>query len=160
MPNQVIFNGTPSQVINIPAFLKGSMVLALIGVIHIYASDRIPFQTHVLLAQAAAVLMGVGLSFLKTAFTKITIDTEQITWKQGMLRRRIATLELSRIQTITTLRPWWQRPFGTGSVIIVTDDPSHPLRRLPGIRNAEQLRSTLGKASAVRGFKTETLAPA
>lgn len=153
MPNQVIFNGTPSQVINIPAFFKGSMVLALISVIHIYASERIPFQTHLWLAQTVAVLVGAGLSVLKTASTKITVDTEQIIWEQGMLWRRIASLPLSRIQAVETLQPWWQRPFGTGSVVIVTDDLRRPLRHLPGIRNAEQLRSALGKASAVANRK-------
>jgi uncharacterized membrane protein YdbT with pleckstrin-like domain len=143
MARQVIFSGAPSQVINIPAFLKGGVVIALVGAIHLYASDEFPFQWRLVLIQAAAVMIGVGLPFLKTALTEIVIDTERITWTQGILRRRVSSLDLSLIRGVTTVQPWWQRIFGTGSVILKTSDAAHPVRRLPGIRNAEQLRKRL-----------------
>jgi len=143
MARQVIFSGAPSQVINIPAFLKGGVVIALVGAIHLYASDEFPFQWRLVLIQALAVMLGVGLPFLKTALTEIVIDTERITWTQGILRRRVSSLDLSLIRGVTTVHPWWQRLFGTGSVILKTSDPAHPVRRLPGIRNAEQLRRRL-----------------
>jgi len=143
MARQVIFSGAPSQVINIPAFLKGGAVIALVAAIHLYASDEFPFQWRLVLIQALAVMFGVGLPFLKTALTEIVIDTERITWTQGILRRRVSSLDLSLIRGVTTVHPWWQRLFGTGSVILKTSDPAHPVRRLPGIRNAEQLRRRL-----------------
>jgi uncharacterized membrane protein YdbT with pleckstrin-like domain len=150
MAKQVIFNGTPSQVINIPAFLKGSVVMVLIGAIHVFASRHFPFNGGVALAQMVAVMFGMGLPFLKTAFTEIVIDTERITWKQGILNRRVSSLELCRIQGVTSVYPWWQRLFGTGSLILTTNDLAHPVRRLPGIRNAEQLRSKLKEAATAR----------
>jgi len=143
MARQVIFSGAPSQVINIPAFLKGGVVIALVCAIHLYASDEFPLQWRLVLIQALAVMLGVGLPFLKTALTEIVIDTERITWTQGILRRRVSSLDLSLIRGVTTVHPWWQRLFGTGSVILKTSDPAHPVRRLPGIRNAEQLRRRL-----------------
>jgi uncharacterized membrane protein YdbT with pleckstrin-like domain len=146
MANQTIFNGSPSQVINLPALLKGGVVMVLIGVIHLCVSNHFPFQWRVVIAQSVAVMIGVGLPFVKTAFTEIVIDTERITWTQRLLYPRVSSLELSRIQDVTSIHPWWQRLFGTGTVILTTNDPAHPVRRLPGIKNADQLRRKLEAA--------------
>ncbi|WP_434111884.1 PH domain-containing protein [Paraburkholderia caffeinilytica] len=156
MANQVIFSGAPSQACNLPALLKGGAVMAMIGAIHVCASNAFPFQWHVLLAQAGAVLIGVSLPFVKTAFTRIVIDTARITWTQGILHRRASILELSRIQHITSIQPWWQRLFGTSTLILMTDDLAHPVRRLPAIRDADHLRKLLDEAIAAR---RERLAP-
>ncbi|MFM0035722.1 PH domain-containing protein [Paraburkholderia strydomiana] len=149
MANQVIFSGAPSQACNLPALLKGGVVMAMIGGVHLCTSNSFPFQWNVLLAQAGAVLIGVAVPFVKTAFTRIVIDTARISWTQGILHRRVSTLELSRIQCITSIHPWWQRPFGIGTVILTTTDAAHPLRRLPGISNADQLCKRLGEAVAM-----------
>lgn len=149
MASQVIFSGAPSQACNLPALLKGGFVISMIGGIHLCTSHSFPLQWNVLLAQAGAVLIGVGLPFVKTAFTRITIDTARITWTQGILHRRVSTLELSRIQSITSINPWWLRLFGTGSIILTTNDAAHPVRRLPAISNANQLCKRLDKAVAI-----------
>lgn len=124
--------------------------MAMIGAIHVCASNSFPLQWHVLLAQAGAVLIGVGLPFVKTAFTRIVIDTARITWTQGILHRRASSLELCRIRHVTSIHPWWQRLFGTGTIILTTNDPAHPVRRLPAIRGADRLREKLAEAVAMR----------
>jgi membrane protein YdbS with pleckstrin-like domain len=149
MANQVIFSGAPSQICNLPAILKGCAVMAVIGGIHLYTSSAFPLQWPVLLAQAGAVSIGVGLPFVKTAFTRIVINTEQIDWSQGVFNRRVSHLKLSRIQGIRSIHPWWMRLFGVGSIILTTDDLAHPVRRLPGIRNADQLCKKLDEAIAM-----------
>lgn len=159
MASQVIFNGTPSQVINLPALLKGGIVMALVGAIHFCASSHIPFQWHLALAQTVAVMVGVSLPFLKTAFTKIVIDAERITWQQGFLYRRVSSLELSRIHSITSVQPWWQRLFGTGSVILTTSDGAHPVRRLPGIKDADQLCKKLAEATRLHRVASPSQLP-
>jgi uncharacterized membrane protein YdbT with pleckstrin-like domain len=150
MANQMIFNGSPSQVINLPAILKGGVVMALIAAIHFCVSDHFPFQWHVVIAQSIAVMIGVGLPFVKTAFTGIVIDTERIIWTQRLVYPRVSSLELSRIRGVTSVHPWWQRLFGTGTVILTTNDPARPVRRLPGIKNADQLRMKLEAAIGPR----------
>lgn len=150
MTHQVIFSGAPSQTCNLPALLKGSVVMAMIGGIHVCASSAFPIQWQVLAAQAGAVLVGVSMPFVKTAFTRIVVDSARISWTQGILRRRTSTLELARIQSVTTSHPWWQRPFGTGSILLGTGDAAHPVRRLPGIRNVDQLSEQLREAVAQR----------
>lgn len=150
MTKQVIFSGAPSQVINLPSVLKGAAVVLLIGAIHWYASNHFTVHWSLAFAQMAAVMIACGVPFLKTAFTEIVIDTERITWTQGILSRRSSTLELSSISGVTLAYPWWQRVFGTGTIFMETLDPAHPVRRLPGIRNAEQLRRQLDEAAHAR----------
>ncbi|WP_158902388.1 PH domain-containing protein [Burkholderia sp. L27(2015)] len=146
MSKHLIFDGAPSQVINLPALLKAGAVIVLIGAIHLYASKSFALNWFVLLIQAVAVMAGAVLPFIKTAFTEIVIDTERIIWRQGVFKSRASSLELSAIRSITCIQPWWQRLFGTASLIIMTSDPAHPQRRLPGIRGAEQLRLALEDA--------------
>ena len=153
---KLIFSGRPSQIINLPACLKGLVIIALIGAIHLFAASTFPFQWRGALAQAIAVLIGVALPFAKTAFTEIVIDGERITWRQGILKSRVSTLELKQLMDVTPVYPWWQRWFGTGLLVLRTNDPRYPVRHLPGIRHAELLRAQLNQAaSAVRGSKLE-----
>jgi membrane protein YdbS with pleckstrin-like domain len=157
MANQVIFSGAPSQACNLPALLKGAAVMAMIGGIHLCTLNSFPLQWNVLLAQAGGVLIGVSVPFVKTAFTRIVIDTTRITWTQGIFHRRVFKLDLARIQTITSVHPWWQRLFGASTIILTTNDVAHPVRRLPAIKNADDLCKRLDEAVAMR---RQPLAPA
>jgi hypothetical protein len=154
MTNEVIFNGAPSQVINLPALLKGGAVVLVVGMIHVCAAAYFPLQWKLVLVQSLAVLIGVGLPFVKTASTEIVIDSKRITWRQGWIRKRASHLEIADIRHIAVVYPWWQRVFGTGTIVLETDDARHPVRRLPGIRRADSLGSRLAAlASASRAFE-------
>jgi Bacterial PH domain len=142
-----LFSGTPSQVINIPAFLKGFVVLAIVGAIDLYASLHTQFHWPVALVHGIAIMTAAVLPCLKTAFTRIVIDTRRIIWEQGIFKRQTFSLELVRISDVRTVKPWWQRIFGVGSIMIDTTDPRHPVRRLPGIKNPERLRDDLMRAA-------------
>jgi hypothetical protein len=55
---------------------------------------------------------------------------------------------------VTSFHPWWQRPFGIGTVLVLTSDSNNPQWRLPGMRDAEHLRSELNRAAiALRDAK-------
>ncbi|CAM2152789.1 PH domain-containing protein [Pararobbsia alpina] len=143
MTNEVIFNGAPSQIINLPALLKGAAVVLVVALIHVCAAAYFPLQWKLVLVQSLAVLVGVGLPFMKTASTEIVIDSRRITWRQGWIRKRASHLEIADIRHIAVVYPWWQRMFGTGTIILETDDARHRVRRLPGIRQADRLGSRL-----------------
>ena len=93
---QVIFSGTPSQVINVPAFAKGVVAMIIILAAYIYSIGRWPVPWFVPIAAVVIVIAGVGVAYLQTAFTEIIIDTERITRRQGILNRRVSSLELFR----------------------------------------------------------------
>lgn len=143
MANEVIFNGAPSQIINLPALVKGAAVILIVAAIHFFAATYFPLQWRLVLVQSLAVLVGVGLPFLKTASTEIVIDSKRITWTQGLLRKRTSYLDIAHIRHVAVIYPWWQRMFGTGTIMLETDDARHRVRRLPGIRRADRLGSRL-----------------
>lgn len=52
-----------------------------------------------------AIAVGGVIACLRTAYTEIIIDTARITCRQGILSRRVQSLELFRIQDVTSLHP-------------------------------------------------------
>jgi uncharacterized membrane protein YdbT with pleckstrin-like domain len=150
----VIFDGTPSQIINLPVFIKGVVAAGIVIGAYVYAIMHWPVPWFV--PALALLLIGVGVvvTYLRTAFTEIVIDTARITVRQGILSRRVQSLELFRIQDVTSLHPWWQRLFDIGTVIVLSSDSNNPQWRLSGMRDAEQLRSDLNRAAiALRDAK-------
>jgi membrane protein YdbS with pleckstrin-like domain len=151
---EIIFSGTPSQVVNLPAYLKGVVGAIIVLVAYLYAATRWPVQWYAPLIGLLLIAAGVVLAYLRTACTEIIIDTARITCRQGIFSCRVESLELFRIQDVTSLHPWWQRPFGIGTVIALTSDSNNPHWRLPGMRAAEQLRDSLNRAAiALRDTK-------
>jgi uncharacterized membrane protein YdbT with pleckstrin-like domain len=149
----VIFSGTPSEIVNLPTYLKAGVGAIVVFAAYLYALTRwtVPWFAPVvaLLAIAAGVV-----TCLRTAYTEIIIDTARIACRQGILSRRVQSLELFRIQDVTSLHPWWQRPFDIGTVLALTSDSNIPQWRLPGMRGAEQLRGELNRAAiALRDAK-------
>lgn len=151
---EVIFSGTPSQVVNLPTFIKWLVVAALIVAGYVFALTRWPVPWFAPALALLLVGLGVLLVYLQTAFTEFIIDTERITCRQGILNRRVSSIELFRIQDVTSVHPWWQRLFGIGAVVVMTSDSNNPVWRLSGMQHAEQLRDELNRAAiALRDVK-------
>jgi len=152
--NVVIFQGTPSQLINLPAFIKGAVAILAIGIGFGYASTQWPVPWFIPGLAVLLVLGGIGLAYLQVKFTEFEIDAERITCRKGILNRTVQSVELFRIQDVTSVHPWWQRIFGIGAVVVMTSDSNNPVWRLPGMKDAEQLRNELNRAAiALRDVK-------
>jgi membrane protein YdbS with pleckstrin-like domain len=152
--NAVIFQGTPSQLINLPAFIKGAVAILSIGIGFGYASTQWPAPWFIPVLAVLLVFVGIGLAYLQVKFTEFEIDVERITCRKGILNRTVQSVELFRIQDVTSVHPWWQRMFGIGAVVVMTSDSNNPVWRLPGMKDAEQLRNELNRAAiALRDVK-------
>ncbi|MFM0068902.1 PH domain-containing protein [Paraburkholderia aspalathi] len=150
----VIFSGTPSEAINLPVFIKGVVVAVIVIAAYVCALTRWPVPWFVPALALFVIGVGVVVTYLRTAFTEIIIDTPRITVREGILSRRVQSLELFRIQDVTSLHPWWQRLFGIGTVIVLSSDSNNPHWRLAWMCDAEQLRSDLNRAAiALRDAK-------
>jgi uncharacterized membrane protein YdbT with pleckstrin-like domain len=150
----VIFSGTPSQIVNLPTYIKGGVGAIVVFAVYLYALTRWQVPWFAPVVALLAIAAGAVVAYLRTAYTEITIDTARITCRQGIFSRRVQSLELFRIQDVTSLHPWWQRPFGIGTVLVLTSDSNNPQWRLSGMRGAEQLRGELNRAAiALRDAK-------
>lgn len=144
----IIFKGNPSQVVNAAAIFKGVAAIVVILAATLYASGQHwPLPWGVPLAAVLLVMAIVSFACLRTAFTEIVIDTERITLRQGILNKRISSLELFRIQDLTSYHPWWQRAFNVGTLVVMTSDSNNPVWRLDGIVDAETMRAALNQAA-------------
>ncbi|MCY0386811.1 PH domain-containing protein [Robbsia sp. Bb-Pol-6] len=144
----IIFKGAPSQVVNAAAIFKGVAAIVVILAATLYASGQrwqVPWAIPVI--AVLVVMAGVGIACLRTAFTEIIIDTERITLRQGIFNKRISSLELFRIQDLTSYHPWWQRAFNVGTIVVMTSDSNNPVWRLNGIVDAEAMRAALNHAA-------------
>ncbi len=143
----VIFKGAPSQLINLPTFIKGALALIVICVGYTYVSMHQPIPWFIPVILFVLVLAILMVAYLQIRFTEFIIDPERITLRKGILNRTVNSVELYRIQDVTSVHPWWQRMFGIGAVIVMTSDTNNPVWRLPGMKDAEQLRNELNKAA-------------
>jgi uncharacterized membrane protein YdbT with pleckstrin-like domain len=94
---EIIFSGTPSQVVNLPAYLKGVVATITVFTAYLYAATRWPVPWYAPLIALVVIAAGVVLAYLRTACTEIIIDTARITCRQGIFSRRVESLELFRI---------------------------------------------------------------
>ena len=147
LEKRIIFSGSPSQVVNMAVFAKGVCALLVISAAYWYALGQWPVPWIAPIGAVVLVIGSVGLAYLETAFTQIIIDTERITLRQGILSKRVASLELFRIQDLTSYHPWWQRFFNVGTIVVMTSDSNNPVWRLPGMEDAEAMRGALNQAA-------------
>ena len=152
--SRAFFHGKPSQVTNLPDLLSGIFALIVLELAYVFASQHWRLTPAIALVPLVLIAWRTAIAYLRTAFTEVIIDAERITRRRGILNRTVSSLELFRIQDVTSLHPWWQRPFGIGTVVVMTSDSNNPVWFLPGIANAEEMRNDLNRAAiALRDLK-------
>jgi hypothetical protein len=121
----IIFSGTPSQIVNLPTYIKGGVGAIAVFAAYLYALTRwrVPWFAPVVGLLASA--LGVVVAYLRTAYTETIIHTARITCGQGSLSRLVQSLELFRIRDVTSLHPGWQRPFGISTVLVLTSNSNN-----------------------------------
>lgn len=93
----VIFSGTPSQIVNLATYIKSLAAAAIVIAGYRYAITHMPVPWYVPVALLFVIVAGAAITYLRTAFTHIRIDTARITCRQGILNKRVASLELFRV---------------------------------------------------------------
>lgn len=109
-PEQVIWAGTSSQVVNFWYFLACLLVIP------------IPWALW---------------KWLTVRCRQYTLTSERLRVRYGVLNKATDYLELYRVRDIRLSEPFWFRLFGVGNVVMETSDRTHPTFVLPAIHNAE-----------------------
>ena len=127
--------------------LEGAVAILAISIGFGYASSQWPVPWFIPVLAVLPVLGGIGIAYLQVIFNEFEIDVERITCRKETLNRMVQSVELFRIQDVTSVHPWWQRMFGIGAVVVMTSDSNNPVWRLPRMTHAEQLRNELNRAA-------------
>ncbi|SIT51722.1 hypothetical protein BN2476_1340010 [Paraburkholderia piptadeniae] len=67
---EIIFSGTPSQVVNLPAYLKGVVGAIIVFAAFLYAATRWPVPWYALLIALVVIAASVVLAYLRTPARK------------------------------------------------------------------------------------------
>ena len=117
-----VWNGTPSQVVNLPAFILLGLIFWLV----------IP-------------LFVILWKWLAVKYTKYELTTERLRMRHGVLNKETDDLELYRVRDYKLVQPFWLRLFSLGNVVLQTSDRSHPVVTIKAIRDGDAMRELLRK---------------
>jgi len=134
---ELLWKGSPSQVLNLGKYLVALLVAAGIAVGGIFFPP----------AWAALVLpLGWMLwIFIETRSIRHELTTERIRLYQGVFNQKMDDVELYRVKDTSMERPFWYRMFGLSTLIIETSDRSQPRIEIRAVSDGDNLRETLRK---------------
>ena len=125
MDKQIIYEGSPSQVVN-----TGYIIMCIL-----FCWLIIP-------------LIMMIVRILKTKFTKTTITHKEIISEHGILSKTTDELLLKRVTDVRLSQPLWQRMFGLSTITVSTTDVSSGVLSIVGIPNGKVVWQQLRDAVA------------
>lgn len=115
-----VWNGTPSQVINIPAFFLLGLFFWLV----------IP-------------IFMILWKWLVVKNIKYELTTERLKTRHGVLNKQMDEIELYRVRDYRLEQPFFLRIFSLGNIVVQTSDKSQPVVTIRAIPKGEELRERI-----------------
>ena len=125
MNKKIIYDGSPSQMINLGSILLGIIFCWLF----------VPL-----------VIMIVRI--LETKCNHTTISSTEIISERGVFSKTIDEIQLKRVTDIRLIQPFWLRIFGLSNLCITTTDITHNLLIIRGVKDGKQIWCGLRDAVA------------
>jgi membrane protein YdbS with pleckstrin-like domain len=153
---QVIWQGSPSQLVNTKTYAFCLLAVAFIAVTP-WALDHyfggIPPQVYWVMVFALLPLAVAGWRWLQIRSHRYELTTERVRIETGVLSKTQEVIELYRIKDISLERPLIMRMCGLGSVTAYTSDRSAPMMTFYAVRQPRQLTEALRTHVEARRIK-------
>jgi membrane protein YdbS with pleckstrin-like domain len=161
IPGEVLYSGSPTLWILAGTFVKCGALLLAAGVLVFWHIERIAWL-HLLQSQQAVFgkyrfLTGVLLGLATVLFlfykawqvrmTHYEISADRIEFGEGIFDRKVDNLDMFRITDIKLRRSFLDCIVGVGTVILTTNDKSHPEFVFEKVRDVRELYDAVKKAS-------------
>ena len=151
---QTVWQGSPSQVVNLPVYLVLGIgvIVATVGLLFLRAgtvpsaTDDVSVRSvYPWIIVAIWVLCGIAAlaSYLKVGTTKYVLTTERLRVTTGILSTVTEDLELRRVRDSIIVRPFWARLAGLGDVQILSADASTPRMVLHAVKDPDGVQTKL-----------------
>jgi uncharacterized membrane protein YdbT with pleckstrin-like domain len=114
--DDIVWSGSPSQVVNLPAFVLCALFCWLVVPIFIAL-----------------------WKWLVVRNIRYELTTERLKLREGVLNKVFNEVELYRVRDYRAEQPFYLRPFSLGHVIMGTTDASHPALTLRAVRDVEHV---------------------
>jgi len=138
MSEEVLWKGSPSQLLNLWKFVAGLILAAGFGV---GGSLVMPL----LWIGTGLALLWMLWEYLRVRCRVYELSAERLRLYEGVLNQKIDEMELYRVKDTTMERPFWQRIFGLSTLHLETSDRSHPMVSIEAVRDGVHLREVLRK---------------
>ena len=92
---------------------------------------------------AALLALGILGHLGRALGTRLTLTNQRLLLQQGLLARRMDEIDLRTISDTSSTQSVLHRLLGIGTVRVHSNDRTHPLLTLPGLRKPHQLREAL-----------------
>lgn len=113
---ELVWAGSPSQIVNLPVFIVCTLLCWLVIPIFIAL-----------------------WKWLVVRNIRYELTTERLKLREGVLNKRLDELELYRVRDYRLEQPFWLRIFSLGNIIIRTTDTTSPMIVLRAIRDGESV---------------------
>ena len=113
---ELVWRGTPSQVVNLPTFVLCTLLCWLVVPIFIAL-----------------------WKWLVVRNTRFELTSERIRLREGVLNKRLDEVELYRVRDYRLEQPFYLRIFSLGHITIRTTDTSNPFIVLRAIADTEHV---------------------
>ena len=120
--DELVWSGSPSQVLNLPTYLVCFLLCWLVVPIFI------------------AIWKWLVLRNIRYELT-----TERLKMRQGVFNKTLDEVELYRVRDYRLEQPFWLRLFSLGNIELNTSDTSNPHIVLRGIRDSERVYEQIRK---------------
>jgi uncharacterized membrane protein YdbT with pleckstrin-like domain len=160
-PERIVWQGTPSQVINLSQYLLWGLVfvvLVVVGTLILKSMQQVsPVAVAILFVFAAVPWVIAAWKWLIVANTEYELTTQRLRTRSGVLNKHLDELELYRVRDYKLEQPFFLRLFSLSTVILQTSDKSNQvlvLRAIPrGDTLREQMRTYVEEARMRRGVR-------
>lgn len=114
---ETVWRGSPSQVVNIPAFVFWGLLFWLVIPVFI-----------------------ILWRWLVVKMTKYELTSQRLRTRYGVINKKMDELELYRVRDYRLDQPIYLRIFSLGNIILQTSDSTNPTITIRAIPNSEQVR--------------------
>jgi uncharacterized membrane protein YdbT with pleckstrin-like domain len=146
-PERIVWQGTPSQIINLPQYLLWGLVFVVLvaaGTAVLKSLDQVPGAAIALLCVLAVVpLVIAAWKWLVVATTEYELTTQRLRTRRGVFNKHLDELELYRVRDYKLEQPFFLRLFSLSTVILQTSDKSNPVLVLKAIPRGDSLREEM-----------------
>lgn len=137
---QILWKGTPSQVLNLPALLLGILAAGAITAAALLTTFVAgPLVIPVIAAAWVVCLFPWVCKAIATRFDNYELTNERLKHANGVFSRSVEVLELYRIKDMKQELPLHFRLFGLGRIVLETSDRSTPLVVLNAIHHCGEV---------------------
>jgi|WetSurMetagenome_2_1015567.scaffolds.fasta_scaffold137647_3 uncharacterized membrane protein YdbT with pleckstrin-like domain len=154
MDEKIIWQGKPSQLINLIAYLFWGTLFLLILIPLVYFWQKLHETWMALpwigLATSLFCLCVMAARWLATNSRKYTLSSERLLVEKGIFSRQLQSLELYRVKDYTLTEPFFYRIAKLGNIIVVTSDPTSHNLEISAISQPRNLLDTLRRQVETR----------